>query len=450
MDMSPSAVMRREGLSSTIVAGWCAAAATVLVVYVAVVLGVGAILGSTDSPSLLLSILATALVAAIAPRVQARAERAVALRRGDTTAPYDVLADFSRVAGSDMGERAPSVIARMLVQGLALEWAQVWVLVEGDLRLLATHPAAAMVDEGAPRLYDDRTRGGTQSVTVAHAGRTLGVLRVKGPHGDPLTPTADRLLGGLAAQAGLVLESAQLREELAARLEELTVRERDLRRAREALVTAQDLERRRLERDIHDGAQQQLVALAINLKLAAVHTGTDPERAREVLQRQLAAADDAIRTLSDLTGGLLPTTLAQHGLAAALEEATAANPVPAFVRGEDLPHLSGAVEATLYFCALEAVQNATKHAGSTRIELVLRADAAGVSVTIEDDGSGIAPGALEGTGLTNLRERAASIGATLVVGERAGGGTRVVVHVPVPGADRSSRSARSGQPGGRD
>lgn len=438
--MSRATVVGHEGSRSVVLAGWGAAAASVLVIYLAVVLGGGAVMGRTEAPSLPLSILATALVAGVAPIVRARAEHARAQKLGDTTSPYDVLADFSRVADSDAGDRAPALIARMLVQGLALEWAQVWVLVGEDLRLLATHPPEAVVDEATPRLYDDRTRGSVHAVTVAHAGRPLGVLRVMGRQDRPLTPTAERLLGGLAAQAGMVLESAQLREELALRVQELTVRERELRRARVALVTAQDTERRRLERDIHDGAQQQLVALTINLKLAAVHLRTDPELAREVLQEQLAATRNAIQTLTDLARGMLPATLAQEGLAAALSEATAANPVPVLVRGGDVPRLPGGVEATLYFCALEAVQNATKHADSTRIDLMLESGPAGVSVAVEDNGSGIAPGAHHGSGLANLSERAASVGGRLVLGERPGGGTRIAVHVPRP---------RLGQSGGR-
>jgi signal transduction histidine kinase len=430
--VSRATVVGHEGSRSVVLAGWGAAAASVLVIYLAVVLGGGALMGRTEAPSLPLSILATALVAGVAPLVRARAEQARAQKLGDTTSPYDVLADFSRVADSDAGDRAPALIARMLVQGLALEWAQVWVMVGEELRLLATHPPEAVVDGAAPRLYDDRTRGGVHAVTVAHAGRPLGVVRVMGRQDRSLTPTAERLLGGLAAQAGMVLESAQLREELALRVQELTVRERELRRARVALVTAQDSERRRLERDIHDGAQQQLVALTINLKLAAVHVRTDPELAREVLQEQLAATGSAIQTLTDLARGMLPATLAREGLAAALSKATAANPVPVHVRGGDVPRLPGGVEATLYFCALEAVQNATKHAGSTRIDLMLESGPAGVSVAVEDNGSGIAPGAHQGSGLANLSERAASVGGRLVLGERPGGGTRIAVHVPRP------------------
>lgn len=438
--MNRSAVARREGRRPGRVAGWWAAAATVLVVYVAVVLGGGALLGRTDSPSLGLSVLATALVAAVAPRVQVHVERARARRLGNAgPSPYDVLADFSRVAGTDVAEQAPAVIARMLVQGLALEWAQVWVLVGGQLRLVATHPTGGAVDETVPALYQSHARAGIRSVTVAHAGQALGVLRVKERDDRPLDPTADRLLGGLAAQAGMVLESAQLREELALRVRELTTRERDLRRAREALVTAQDLERRRLERDIHDGAQQQLVALAINLKLAAVIAEADPDRSRAVLQQQLAAVGDAISTLSDLTEGLLPPALARAGIAAALREATAANPVPVHVRGDDLPRLPAGVEATLYFCALEAVQNATKHAGCTRIDVWLHADATHVTVTIQDDGSGMAPGSVAGSGLTNLLERATSVAGRLELGQRPGGGTTITVHVPAAAA-----SARTG------
>ena len=115
---------------------------------------------------------------------------------------------------------------------------------------------------------------------------------------------------------------------------------------------------------------------------------------------------------------------------AALTDATVANPVAVRVHDAGIPRLPGGVEATLYFCALEAVQNATKHSGGTRIDLWLGADDGGVSIRVEDDGSGIPSVSTEGSGLTNLRERVAAIGGRLEVGERPGGGTTVAVHVP--------------------
>jgi signal transduction histidine kinase len=435
---------RRDGRWSVppeSVAGWSAAAATVLVVYIVVVLGGGFLLGQTESPHMGLSLLATALVAWVVEPVRVGAQRRAARRlRNAPRSPYDVLAECScELARADAGEQAPAVIARLLAVGTGVEWAQVWVLVGDRLRLVATYPTGASTDVPPPRLYQSERQEGVRAVTVAQARRPLGVLRIKENPSRPMTPVEDRLLGGLAAQAGLVLETAQLRAELSLRLEELTAREQELRRARDELVTTQDRERRRLERDIHDGAQQQLVALAINLKLAKALVGTDSTQARLVLREQLDATSAAIRTLSDLSSGLLPEVLGRRGLAAAVAGATAGNPVPVQVEAVELPRSSAAVEATLYFCAIEAVQNATKHAHASRIVVRIQQAGARLELVIEDDGRGFRAGAPEGSGLANMRERVASVGGDLQVrGGGSGGGTSVAVTVPVASAAQAA------------
>ena len=424
------------------VAGWVAAAATVLALYAAVVLGGGVLVGRTDSPHLGLSVLATALVAWLAEPVRVRTERWAARRLShDRGSPYDVLAQFSQqVAAGVSGEQAPAVIARMLVQGTGVAWAQVWVLVAGQLRLVATYPPDAAADAAPPSLYESTPLPGMRTVTVMRAGMTLGVLRVGERDGRPMTAVEDRLLAGLASQAGMVLETARLRAELSDRARELAVRAEELRQARTALVTAQDLERRRLERDIHDGAQQQLVALAINLKVAKAMATTDPVHARTILGEQLAAASEAIGALSDLTRGLLPEVLASRGLGPAVAHSTTGNPVPVVVTADALPRLAPDIEATLYFCALEAVQNATKHARATRIHV--RSESVGdrVSLRIEDDGTGFEDGSVGGTGLANMRERVASLDGALRLGNTRSGGTAVVVDVPVRGHDAPPRT----------
>ena len=238
---SPRAAVR--GLRPEAALGWGAAAAAVLVVYVVVVLGGGVLLGQTDSPHLGLSVLATAVVAAVAEPIRVRAEHAAA-RQLDRPlrSPYDVLAEFTHeVTGSDLVGEAPIVIARMLTQSIGVAWTQVWVLVHGRLQLMAAYPPGAGADEEPPTLFDTEAGDGLRAVTVAYAREPLGVLRVREQTGHLLTPVENRLLGGLAAQAGMVLQTAQLRAELAERLEQFTARELELRRARDDLVTTQDL-----------------------------------------------------------------------------------------------------------------------------------------------------------------------------------------------------------------
>jgi signal transduction histidine kinase len=312
--------------------------------------------------------------------------------------------------------------------------------VEGRLQLVATYPPGAADDSEPPALYETEARDDMRTVTVAQNGRPLGVLRVKQQASRPMTPVENRLLGGLAAQAEMVLETAQLRAELASRVAELSEREVMLRRTRDELASAQDSERRRLERDIHDGAQQQLVALAINLKLAKTLGSSDPVAARKVLEEQQVAVSEAIATLSDLSAGLLPELLTRRGLGPALIAATAGNPVPVHVDAPPLEWHAPETESALYFCALEAVQNSTKHAQASRIDVHLHLHAGRLVLTVEDDGTGLGGGtgsdrdAVAGSGLRNMRERAEAIGGELAVTSRPLGGTTVVVAVPAADA----------------
>lgn len=438
------------------VAGWVAAATAVLLVYVLVVLGGGVLVGRTESPHLGLSILATVVVATVAEPVRLRFERLAGrvLHRREHS-PYDVLAQFSReVSGTEAVEQMPAVITRMLATGLDVARAESWLLVHGRLTLVGCYPPGAEGTEPPTLLDGAADGGGLRSVTVAHAGRPLGVLRVEERDGRRLTSVEERLFGGLAAQAGLVLQTAQLRAELSETLSALSTRERQLRRSRDELVVTQDLERRRLERDIHDGAQQQLVALTINLKLVKAILDTDPRQALAVLDEQAVATDDAIATLSDLSHGLLPGVLGELGVAPALADATSGNPTPVRVEAAGVGRLPAAVEAALYFCSLEAVQNATKHAQASGIDVRLQREADGVVLSVEDDGVGLPAGAgadtgagpapaLEhgpGSGLDNMRHRIGSVGGHLTITSEARRGTTVTATVPLGAAPAAWRS----------
>jgi signal transduction histidine kinase len=177
----------------------------------------------------------------------------------------------------------------------------------------------------------------------------------------------ERLFTDLASQAGLVLRLVGLRAQLEDRRHELRGRTLELESSRTRVIEAQDAERRRLERDIHDGAQQHLVALAMNLRLAQVLVDRSPDRARHVLAEQVSAARLAIDTLDSLSRGIFPQMLAEHGLLAALRSGVGTSPIPVSVEGEDAVRPPPLVEAALYFCCMEAVQNAAKHSGASRV-----------------------------------------------------------------------------------
>ena len=154
--------------------------------------------------------------------------------------------------------------------------------------------------------------------------------------GVPLTAVEERLFTDLASQAGLVLRLVGLRAQLEDRHQELRARTQELESSRGRVIEAQDAERSRLERDIHDGAQQHLVALAMNLRLAQVVAGRSPDRARQVLAEQVDAARLAIDTLSSLSRGIYPQMLAEQGLVAALRSGVGASPIPVTVEAEDV------------------------------------------------------------------------------------------------------------------
>jgi signal transduction histidine kinase len=252
--------------------------------------------------------------------------------------------------------------------------------------------------------------------------------------GIPLTAVEEKLFNGLAAQAGLVLRLAGLRAELQIRHEELKGRADELKASRQRLIALQDAERRRLERDIHDGAQQHLVALAVNLRLAETIAARSPERAAQVLAAQVMAADVAIETLRSLSQGIYPGLLSKEGLVPALRSAVKSSPIPVEIQSEVMTRLPGHVEAAFYFCAMEAVQNAAKHSAATTVHVYLGLAPRGWELRISDDGQGFDVrlkrplGA--GAGLINMDDRLDAVGGTVTVASRPGAGAEVTAVVP--------------------
>lgn len=411
---------------------WLATGVAVAAVYVSVVL-LGRLL--TGEPTQRwLAILATGAVAAVIGPAQRGAERLTAsLLHGTRQGPYDVLAGFaSQVDAGDPSGQLPVRMARLLAEGTAAEWAQVWLLVNDQLTLVASHPPTAAAETAPPSLLARTEEEGIRSVTVGHNGEVLGVLRLKERSEQPLTSVEERLFAGLAAQAGLALHASRMRAELELRHADLTRRAAELRSARTRLVAAQDETRRHLERDIHDGAQQQLVALGINLRLAQTLAGRDPDRARNLLQEQATAAEDALETLATLARGDRPRVLREQGLVAALRTVASASPVPLTLDLEGVGRLPSDVEAALYFSALESLQNAVKHAHASSVDLVLHVSGDLARLSVRDDGRGVSDADVPGAGRSNMRDRVAPLGGQVDVRRRPEGGTEVRVVLPVP------------------
>jgi signal transduction histidine kinase len=252
-------------VKKTVVAGVVAVAFTVI--YALVVVGVGAVTGRPGSSALTFTAAVLAAVALQPVRVRAAllADRLVYGRRAS---PYEVLSEFTaRIAGTYSTEEVLPAMARMLTEATGAERAEVWLRSGGTERIEAAWPAAGVPDPATdPTAAPD---GRTRVFAVEHHGERLGALRVSCSPREPLTPAGDRLVRDVAAQAGLVLRNVGLIE--------------DLRASRQRLVAAADEARRGLERNLHDGAQQQLVALRISLGLARQLVATSPEEAADLL-----------------------------------------------------------------------------------------------------------------------------------------------------------------------
>jgi signal transduction histidine kinase len=261
-------------------------------------------------------------------------------------------------------------------------------------------------------------------VPVRHGDELLGAISLTKPREEALTSTEDSLLQHLASQAGLVMRNAQLTAELRASIDEL-------RASRRRLVEAQDAERRKIERNLHDGAQQQLIALAIQLGLLA-EAADDPGLIRQAipeLKAQLSAALDDLRALAR---GIYPPLLADQGLVVALRAQVTRVPVPVVLEAERVERYSPDLESAVYFCALEALQNVAKHARASQAVIRLSGSEDGLEFSISDDGAGLpATGLRAGSGLQGMADRLAAHGGTLDVRSEPGQGTTISGRLPV-------------------
>jgi signal transduction histidine kinase len=405
-------------VKKTVVFGALAAFATL--VYLAVVVGIGAAIGSKGNGALTLAAAAIVAIAFQPLRTRARhlADRLV---YGARATPYEVLSEFSDRMGAGFStEDALPRMAKILGQGTGAEQARVWLRFGPLLRPAAAWPeerdGGAVASVEADEL--DRLPGAGKTFPVSHQGELLGALTVTMPPSDPLTPSQERLIGDLASQAGLVLRNVRLIEEL--------------RASRQRLVAAQDEERRRLERNLHDGAQQQLVALGVQLGLTQRLAAKDAPQVAEMLGALQSQVSSALDDLRDLARGIYPPLLADRGLLAALEAQARKSPVPVDVLADGVGRFSQEIEAAVYFSCLEAIQNVAKYAAASRAVVRLGTDRGELTFQIEDNGTGFDPVSIGyGTGLQGMADRVDALGGSLEVDSAPGYGTRVTGRIPI-------------------
>jgi signal transduction histidine kinase len=266
------------------------------------------------------------------------------------------------------------------------------------------------------------------AVPVRHGDDLLGAISLSKPREEALTGTEDSLLRHLASQASLVMRNAQLTAELRATIEELLA-------SRRRLAGAQDAERRRIERNLHDGAQQQLVALQVKQRLAEGMIERAPDKARELMTQLQGDTAQALDDLRDLARGIYPPLLADKGLETALESQARKSPVPVTVESESLGRYAQVVEAAVYFCALEALNNLAKYARASTATVSLSQVDGMLTFEVADDGVGFElASATGGTGLQGMADRLQAIGGMLEVDSAVGSGTIVRGRVPIGGA----------------
>jgi signal transduction histidine kinase len=413
-------------LNRAVVYTLLAAAATI--VYVAIVVGVGALVGSHGGP--VLTIVAAVAIALLFQPLRQRARRvANRIVYGERASPYQVLSEFADAMANTLPlEEQLDRMVSLLASGTGATRVEVWIRVGPALRAVAVWPAGTAEPSPLPA-GDDEPRAfvdATAVFPVRQDEEPLGAIVVHKPPNEPLAPAESSLAEHVASQAGLVVRNVRLTAELRETIEEL-------RASRRRLVEAQDEERRKIERNLHDGAQQQLVALTVQLGLLE-RQAEDPETVRASATRLKDALQDALDELRALARGIYPPLLADQGLAAALEAQSRKAAVPTTIESGGIGRYPREIESAVYFCALEALQNVAKYADATSAVVRLGERDGRLEFEIADDGRGFDPTATSyGTGMQGMVDRLDAIGGTLEVSSESGRGTMVLGRIALPG-----------------
>jgi signal transduction histidine kinase len=431
---------------------------TVAVIYLVVVLGLGKQPADAADRELLgLSMVAAAVAAvSFAPARERLLDWANRRVFGARHAPDELLRTFgSRMTRAISMDELLLQLAESLRKTMRLTSAEVYTGTEDVLERMACVPDAgprsivvgareraivaragvsgrAWVSVWLPALLDGRGSGQLRVAPVGHSGELLGLIVAERPAADAFSEEDDRVLTELAREVGLAVHNAQLDTALQTTLDELRKQADELRSSRARIVASGDAERRRVERNLHDGAQQHLVAMAVNLRLARDTVTDDPSAAAEMLDQMAEDVKDTIQELRELAHGIYPPLLADSGLGEALSAAGRRSPQPVRVRADGIGRYPQQIEAAVYFCCLEALQNAAKHAAGAQVEVRLWEESGGLLFSVVDDGPGFdAERAQRGHGFVNMADRLGAIGGTIRWESQPGEGVRVLGSVPL-------------------
>jgi signal transduction histidine kinase len=353
-------------------------------------------------------------------RARAIADRVV---YGKRATPFEVLSEFSEnLRDTYSVDDVLPRITQLLAASTGAQDVRIWLRHERVLDDVARWPVDGIPAPRRELSGEDLPSFGeaVAAFPVLHQGELLGAITLTMAAADPMDASKERLIVGLASQAGLALQNVRLVE--------------DLRASRRRIVAAQDERAKKLERDIHDGAQQQLVALAVRLRLLEQTIDRDPAQARAMAAQLGSAANAALEDLRDLARGIYPPVLADKGLGAALEAQARKAAMPVAVDADGIGRFAADVESAVYFSCLEAMQNAAKYAAADAVSVRLTNGAGELRFEVRDDGRGFDPSSTNyGTGLQGIADRLAALGGELVVTSAPGDGCAVTGRLPVEG-----------------
>ncbi|TDE11214.1 GAF domain-containing sensor histidine kinase [Jiangella asiatica] len=396
--------------------------------YVGAASGVG-LAGSRLLPLTLVVVLTVVATVAFQPArrlLERLADRAVFGRR---LRGYELLGHLGATLEEAVDrQQLPLIIADAVRSGLRLSWARVVLHVRVD----------GSVDREMVTTSGEGAGAASQAVALTHGGETVGTIEC-GPRRDGAwTPDDLQVLATLARQASLALHNARLGAELRARLDDIRRQADELKASRARIVHATEEERRRIERDLHDGAQQQIVALMAKVQLARNNLVRDPARAEAILTELQAEAATLHDDLIELARGIHPPVLSDRGLAEAIQ--SRAERLPIAVTLVTTPAMretrfSDQIEGAAYFVASEALTNVLKHGHAHRAVVHLSCHDGHLRLSVSDDGRGIHDGPRRGSGLANMADRLEALGGRLTVTSPAGGGTCVEAELPASAAE---------------
>jgi len=431
----------------------------VVAVYLVIVLGLGRTPSADERTLLVLSMVAAGVAAALCLPARERLERfANRLVYGERHAPDEVLRTFgSRLSRAVPLDELLLQMVESLRKTLSLRAAEVWTGSNGLLERTVSVPelgaarvslnaseepvvaragvsGPAWVEVWLPALLPPDDDPILRVAPITNSGELLGlIVASRAPGSERFNAEDDRMLTELARQVGLALHNVQLDSALQASLDEVRRQASELQASRARIVAASDQARRQIERNLHDGAQQHLVALAVNVRLARQLADADPEQAKLILDELGGEVQDAVQQLRELAHGIYPPLLMDQGLTAALRAAAGRSPLEVEIEVETSSRYAADVEAAVYFCCLEALQNAAKYAGAgAHVSVQVREEEGKLVFDVADDGAGFDPAnRAGGAGFTNMNDRLGAMGGALRVDAAPGKGTRISGAIPL-------------------